>query len=186
MSRATVQFFVGAKSAHEPTAGVEASVVPLPPQNKWTRRGNVLMGRGDMIGAISEFSQALLENRRDVDAYIGRGKAFTATGGHELAMRDLNGAVAIDPQSSAALAARGGLYYEISTIRVEDAEMLLNTALEDLNKAIAIDPNCAEAYKHRSKVFSKLDGNVLETSRGSRAVYDAYLALTLSPATANG
>lgn len=153
----------------------------VPHSNKWIYRGNVLMSRGDMIGAISEFSQALLSNQRDIDAYVGRGKAFTATGGYDLAQRDLNTAIALAPESAQALAARGGLYYELSTQRIEDKQMLLDAALEDLNKAVSIDPSCAEAYKHRSMVYAALDGNVLETSRGSRAVYDAYLSLTLNP-----
>ena len=57
----------------------------------------------------------------------------------------------------------------------------LNAALDDLNRAVALDANCAEAYKHRAVVYAAIDGNVLETSRGSRAVYDAYLSLTLNP-----
>lgn len=157
---------------------------PMPPQNKWVRRGNVLLGRGDMIGAISEFSQALLANQRDSDAYVGRGKAFQATGGHELALRDFNAAIASTPSSSPAYTARGALYFELSSIQTEDKDMLLQAALDDLNQAVAIDPNYSEAYKYRSVVYSALDGNVLETSRGSRAVYDAYLSLTLTPGCA--
>jgi tetratricopeptide (TPR) repeat protein len=146
------------------------------------------MSRGDMIGAISEFSQAILANGRDTDAYIGRGKAFQSTGGHELAMRDFNDAIARDPKSASAYAARGSINYELSAVRPEDREMLLSAALDDLNQAVALDANCAEAYKYRSLVYSALDGNVLEVSRGSRAVYDAYLSLTLKPgiSPANG
>ena len=139
------------------------------------------MSRGDMIGAISEFSQAILANQRDADAYVGRGKAFLATGGYDLAMRDVNAAIALDPNSVLGYAIRGAIYHALSAQRVEDKDMLLNAALEDLNKAVALDANCAEAYKHRSAVYAALDGDVLETSRGSRAVYDAYLSLTLNP-----
>jgi len=152
-----------------------------PVQNKWIRRGYVLMNRGDMIGAISEFSQALLANQRDTEAYVGRGKAFLATGGYDLAMRDASIAIGISPENAMAYAIRGAVYHALSSQRVEDKEMLLNAALDDLNRAVALDVNCAEAYKHRAVVSAALDGNVLETSRGSRAVYDAYLSLTLNP-----
>jgi tetratricopeptide (TPR) repeat protein len=187
MLRATRQIFdkaisSGANANSKGSANtVPAQTPTLPPQNKWIRRGNVLMSRGDMIGAISEFSQALLANQRDVDAYVGRGKAFQATGGYELARRDFNVALAVDSKSSPAYTARGALNYALSKLREEDQEMLLHAALDDLNKAVALDPNCAEAYKYRSIVYAALDGNVLETSRGSRAVYDAYLSLKLNP-----
>ena len=188
MFRATRQLFDNSKSAKAngiaqtgASAATNQAPAPVPLQNKWIRRGNILMSRGDMIGAISEFSQAILANNRDAEAYVGRGQAFLATGGFDLALRDANAAVAVGPDNAIAYAIRGAAYHALSGQRVEDKDMLLNAALEDLNKAVAIDPNCAEAYKHRAVVYAAIDGNVLETSRGSRAVYDAYLALTLTP-----
>jgi tetratricopeptide (TPR) repeat protein len=184
MFRATRQIFdksktVQAANGVAQTVTMQAPLVPM--QNKWIRRGYVLMNRGDMIGAISEFSQALLANHRDTEAYIGRGKAFLSTGGYDLAMRDACVAIGISPENAMAYAIRGAVYHALSSQRVEDKDMLLNAALEDLNRAVALDPNCAEAYKHRAVVYATLDGDVLETSRGSRAVYDAYLSLTLNP-----
>jgi len=185
MFRATRQIFDKSKTAQAAngmTETVTTQQVPLVPmQNKWIRRGYVLMNRGDMIGAISEFSQALLANQRDTEAYVGRGKAFLATGGYDLAMRDASLAIGISPDNATAYAIRGAVYHALSSQRVEDKDMLLNAALDDLNRAVALDANCAEAYKHRAVVYAALDGNVLETSRGSRAVYDAYLSLTLNP-----
>jgi tetratricopeptide (TPR) repeat protein len=185
MLRATRKIFEKSANTGTPEStqpnGFSGVALPAPPQNKWVRRGQVLMSRGDMIGAISEFSQALLANQRETEAYIGRGRAFQATGGYDLAMRDFNAAIVADPKNSRAYSSRGSLHHALSTQRVEDREMLLNAALDDLNQAVALDPNCAEAYKYRSMVYSTLDGNVLETSRGSRAVYDAYLSLTLNP-----
>jgi len=189
MFRATRAMFNNSKTS-QAANGMAPAVTPgpaemasalAPVQNKWIRRGYVLMNRGDMIGAISEFSQALLANQRDTEAYVGRGKAFLATGGYDLAMRDASIAIGISPENAMAYAIRGAVYHALSSQRVEDKEMLLNAALDDLNRAVALDVNCAEAYKHRAVVSAALDGNVLETSRGSRAVYDAYLSLTLNP-----
>lgn len=138
------------------------------------------MGRGDMIGAISAFSQAILQDPTSSEGYVGRGRAFRFTGGFDLAMRDLNHAIGHNPTSTAAFTERGALWFEISKTAMVDKDQLLSKALTDLSRAIELEPYNPEAYRVRSAVYTAVDGDTTQTSRGSRAVYDAYMAMQIS------
>ncbi len=155
--------------------------IPPPSGNKWVRRGTVLAGRGDYIGAVSAFSQGILDNPADADAYVGRGKAFCVTGGYSLAMGDYNTALLHNPNSAAAYTERGILYFNMGDGAAYDRMDYLRLALRDLNRALEIDPSFAEAYGARSVVHAALEGEESESTRSARAVHDAYMAIQLNP-----
>lgn len=102
---------------------------------------------GDMVGAISLFSKAIVGCHDLTQAYLYRGIAYAALGNPQAAIDDLNQALIRDPDNSLGHSTRGYLHMTMGN----------RTKAEwDLSTAIELDPTDAEAYFYRGMINLKL------------------------------
>jgi tetratricopeptide (TPR) repeat protein len=86
----------------------------------YNNRGLLRRRRGDAVGALEDFSIALTLSPRQVDVLVNRGSTYMLIGQAEPALRDLGGAVELDPGNAKALF-RMGLAYA-GAMRPQEAE----------------------------------------------------------------
>ena len=103
---------------------------------------------------------------RDREALVGRAGLETSLGSHALAVADLDAAIKLSPEDSAAFYNRGYARFALG-----DYER----AKDDYSMAIAIDPKMARAYNNRCLVRAILGVELV------RALGDCDTALKLSP-----
>ena len=73
----------------------------------------------DFIEALKCFSKVLLKIKDDKTVYVARGTVFQDMGNHELAIKDFEDAIAIDPQFSEGYYRMGRSKYALK--RYDDA-----------------------------------------------------------------
>ena len=102
-----------------------------------TRRclGQMLLELNEFADASEQFERCLGHAPRDVAALVGRARCLHVAGRDELARSDLARALAVEPDSSEALAALGGI--ELQAGNAADAVVLLR-------RAAGLDPQNAE------------------------------------------
>jgi tetratricopeptide (TPR) repeat protein len=124
----------GAAAAGEPPprAAVEAN-----------DRGIQKVRRGDLEGAIAEFTRAIELAPRYANAYNNRGNVRGEQGHLPSAIDDFTKAIEIDPRL-------GDAYYNRGRIRKQAGQ--LEAALDDYGRAIALSPRRVEAYVDRATV----------------------------------
>ena len=93
----------------------------------------------DETSAISDYPQH--------DRYYRRALAYARSGSKDLAIKDLDKAIAMDPEYWEALNFRGELYYE---------KKQYDQALADQNKAMELAPDSAVLYCNRSSIYKAL------------------------------
>ena len=135
---------------------------------EWHVLGLVKEDRGDLEGAISDFTRAIELNPEYADAYGDRGRAKGAKGDYSGALSDLSRAIELDPYSALAFVGRGG---------VRNATGDFDGAIADTSRAIVINPELAPAYVTR--------GDARRAKREfDAAVSDFSRAIELAPAFA--
>jgi tetratricopeptide (TPR) repeat protein len=97
-------------------------------------RGDAVRAKGDMAGAIADYSQALTLLPNLIPALIGRGMAYLNSGDNAHAIADLDLAVQLVPQNAKALYQRGVAKSKTGDTSGGDA---------DIAAATKLDPNVA-------------------------------------------
>jgi len=116
------------------------------------RELNVLLDK-----AIADYTEAIIRNPNDSEAYKLRGKAYTVNHDYDKAIADYTEAIRINPNDSEAYKKRGKAY----TVNHD-----YDKAIADYTETIRINPNDSEAYKQRENVtLSKTIAVYTETVR---------------------
>lgn len=103
-------------------------------------RGNARWKKGNLDGAIADYTKAIQLDPNFADAYLNRGAARNLKDDSEGAMADYSKAIELDPNPADAYLYRGILLNDKGS---------LDSALVDFNKAIELNPRSAPAYNHR-------------------------------------
>lgn len=130
--------------------------------------GLMNLERGDVAGAISDFTQALERHPDSTDAYrayFNRGNARIRTGDYSGAIADWTEAMRHNSTDSAVYFNRGLAY---------DRQRNWQATVEDTNRAIQLDPNNEKAYLVRG------DAKV-ELGDEPGALYDYDRAIAIAP-----
>jgi tetratricopeptide (TPR) repeat protein/V8-like Glu-specific endopeptidase len=101
----------------------------------------------DHVGAIKNFTQAILANKKFAAAYLNRGVSKSEIGDEQGSLADQASSLAIDPDQSIALLNRGVVRY-----RQGDKA----GALKDYSAAIKLQPDDPVAYYNRAIVNAEL------------------------------
>ncbi len=106
------------------------------------------------------------QRARPIDnAFCGRAFVHGKAGRYDLALADLNTAIAINPDRAKYYNNRGIIY---------DIRHEYNIALLDFSRALLLEPDFAEVYFNRARVYSKF-------GRPKEALRDLALAIALKP-----
>lgn len=131
------------------------------------RRGNVLYRKGNLEGAISDFTTAIqLSSEFDFNMTVplmARGLAQFTKGNIKEALVDYDEAIRLMPDLSELYQARG-LAHAINND--------LTKALEDFTKAISLQPDNFEIYFNRARVWEQINNHTSAITD-----YQRYLAL---------
>jgi len=127
--------------------------------------GLVARARGDLVGALNFFNEAIGLDARFALAYVSRGDALDQMGDQASALADYNKAIAVDVGNAAAYIGRGGL-----RLRAGDNKQ----ALEDFGLAIQSEPRNAEAYFRHGTAYEALGDT-------SSAIADYNSAIQVDP-----
>jgi len=117
--------------------------------------GVACAGRGDLDGAIGEFTKAIALDQKNPLAYSARGNAKINTGDLEEAIADHTKAIELDPTRRTPYINRG-----VAKVDKND----LDGAIADYTKAIALDPKSASAYLNRGN--ARLEKGDMAGARG--------------------
>ena len=103
-------------------------------------QGQKLVQDYEYASAIEYFDKAILENPKNVDAYLERGAAKAELDKYESAIEDFNKAIELEPTNSDAYLGRAAVYSETG---------YNESSLKDLNKAVELNP-CVKTYSSRA------------------------------------
>jgi tetratricopeptide (TPR) repeat protein len=138
----------------------------------YNHRGAAKMhkGSGYLNDAIADFTSALNENPRFVDAFKNRGLARKMQGDYNGEINDFNQAIRLNGNSPDLYNLRGSALLDTQAY---------NPAIADFTKAIALDPNYAKAYVNRGQTL-------VFTRQLGRAIADFGVAISLAPKDPKG
>jgi tetratricopeptide (TPR) repeat protein len=150
------------------TAAPQAPRPPVKPVNAkivaLIASGNQAALKGDLDGAVRDFSEAIRIDPKYPDTYLERGQTFFKLGETERSIADYSAALARDPRHGAALRARGMAHLYLGKI---------DLALADLSKAI-------ELGEHDPQMLAPIELFYARRSRGSiyesKQQYDLEIA----------
>ncbi|MEO6995454.1 MAG: tetratricopeptide repeat protein [Lacunisphaera sp.] len=122
---------------------------PLPPGSALHHKnaGNALRGKGDIYGALREYTFATLIDPTFADAFSNRGSVYMEFAEPDLAMVEFDHTITLDPRHRAAYLNRGLLWRELGDHARER---------EDLDHAVEyadIDDRRADALLNRGRTF---------------------------------
>ena len=103
-------------------------------------QGQKLVQENEYASAIEYFDKAILEDPKNVDAYLERGVAKAELDKYESAIEDFNKAIELAPANSDAYLGRAAVYSEIG---------YNESSFKDLNKAVELNP-CVKTYSSRA------------------------------------
>ncbi|MGB6935115.1 MAG: tetratricopeptide repeat protein [Xanthobacteraceae bacterium] len=98
-------------------------------------------------------------------ALVNRGTIYCYINKSQLALTDLDRAIALDPKNERAFRERSNTYRTVGR---------LDKALSDANEAVRLDPNDAQAFEKRGNVFTN-------NGQYDRAIADYDRAIALDP-----
>jgi len=150
------------------TAAPQAPRPPVKPVNAkivaLIASGNQATLKGDLDGAVRDFSEAIRIDPKYPDTYLERGQTFFKLGETERSIADYSAALARDPRHGAALRARGMAHLYLGKT---------DLALADLSKAI-------ELGEHDPQMLAPIELFYARRSRGSiyesKQQYDLEIA----------
>ena len=116
--------------------------------NQKIESGNNLYFQGDYYGAISNYTQAIELNPKNIIAYRDRGTSFANLKEYKRAADDFSSVIAMKPDDVAAYVGRGAAYICLKNFQ---------SAISDLTKAIQLNPNDSMAYYNRGICYQALD-----------------------------
>ena len=111
------------------------------------RLGVELASKGDLNGAIEQFTKSIAIHQRNPDAYFYRGKAKWELKDYKGADEDFSQAILIRPMQAPYYYYRGQMYLEM--FRYSDA-------LSDFNTTIKWAPNYTDAFNYKGVVLAKI------------------------------
>ena len=150
---------------------------------KWNGNyGLAYMNRGvikfrqhdDPRSALNDLNQAVELNLRTASLFIDRAAVHIALGNFDLALKDFDTALEIEPDHPSVFNNRGSFYFN----KKQDYE----SALSDFNQAVRIAPDNGNYYMNRSRCYLLLGDktHALEEARKARElgaqVGDDYMA----------
>ena len=137
-----------------------AAVLPgMNDLDEFHRRGVEKVNKGDLDGALAEFTRAIEMSPKNPSGYCNRGSVRLLKGDLEAAMTDYNRAIEVDPKYSTAFCGRGNARHLKGDVE---------GALADFTRAIEVDPDDASGYGGRGGVkyqSGDLDGALADLNR---------------------
>jgi tetratricopeptide (TPR) repeat protein len=152
-------------------AGNGRESTPAGPANDghfYRERGIAAYGKGDFLGAIGNFDEAIRLDPDDAQSYNIRGNVWDELGIFERALADYDEAIRIDPNNPAVYHDRAILWQR---------QGALDKALLDLDRAIRFSFADANLYCDRGLIW-------YQKGRHGRAIADFDRAIKLDPAFA--
>ena len=131
----------------------------------------VYLAQQDYDGAISDFTQVIKLDPRNVVAWVSRGQAYAAAHDFENAVGDLNQAIKLSPAEPSVYANLGQIMQTSGNI---------TQALESFTRALTVDPNYAPAYYYRALAYAA-DRPAQQLGVDRRVVDDLTAVLALEP-----
>ena len=127
--------------------GASGSILAQLPMNdvsKFMEKGHQLYRSGDYAGAIKEYSNAIVLDKRNYDAFFHRGSMYLLLHNHDKAILDLDNALRINPNHVWGYVNRGCC---------RDRQGDVEKALEDFSKAIQLDAKHIGALCNRASTY---------------------------------
>ncbi|MEG4396413.1 TerD family protein [Microcoleus sp. BROC3] len=109
----------------------------------FSNQGSLKVQKGDVPGAIANFTQALTLNPNIPQAYLGLGIATSKQGNKQQAIYNYDRALQFNPNLAEAYFGRGQAYYELGNKQ---------KAIGDYEQAIRVNPNYGLAYLERGAI----------------------------------
>ena len=109
----------------------------------FSNQGTLKVQKGDVPGAIANFTQALVLNPNIPQAYLGLGIATSKQGNKQQAIYNYDRALQFNPNLAEAYFGRGQAYYELGNKQ---------KAIGDYEQAIRVNPNYGLAYLERGAI----------------------------------
>ncbi|MEG4457237.1 TerD family protein [Microcoleus sp. N9_A1] len=109
----------------------------------FSNQGSLKIQKGDVPGAIANFTQALALNPNIPQAYLGLGIATGQQGNKQQAIYNYDRALQFNPNLAEAYFGRGQAYYELGNKQ---------KAIGDYEQAIRVNPNYGLAYLERGAI----------------------------------
>ena len=109
----------------------------------FSNQGSLKVQKGDVPGAIANFTQALVLNPNIPQAYLGLGIATSIQGNKQQAIYNYDRALQFNPNLAEAYFGRGQAYYELGNKQ---------KAIGDYEQAIRVNPNYGLAYLERGAI----------------------------------
>jgi tetratricopeptide (TPR) repeat protein len=106
----------------------------------FSRRGVAKEKKGDLVGAIADYSKAIDLDPKDTIAYFNRGGAKQMKGDLDGAIADYSKAIDLNPKYAIAYSNRGV---------AKKTKGDLDGAIADFTKAIDLDPKDPDIYQNR-------------------------------------
>jgi len=147
----------------------------------YNNRGIFLKDNKQVAKARNDFEAAIKSNSSYPSAYMNRGNTYFNEGMalknsnstkmnqlHDLALKDYDKTLSLDPKMKRAYSARGGIYANRG---------MYEKALVDMNKSIELDPRFINGYSNRALIY-------LRMNRFNEAIQDCTSLLKLDPTDA--
>jgi tellurium resistance protein TerD len=109
----------------------------------FSNQGSLKVQKGDVPGAIANFTQALVLNPNIPQAYLGLGIATSRQGNKQQAIYNYDRALQFNPNLAEAYFGRAQAYYELGNKQ---------KAIGDYEQAIRVNPNYGLAYLERGAI----------------------------------
>jgi tetratricopeptide (TPR) repeat protein len=126
---------------------------------------------GDWDGAIDIFTRILKQDRKNAEAYHGRGRAYAAKNELDKAIMDFRSVIKVDPGGTDAY------YAHVLLSGIFQLQKDPKRATKELDSAILIKPKESRTYIDRAKLREEIGD-----SKGAIADYD--MAISLQPRVA--
>ena len=160
------------RAAADPDAAIPSctQLIEHPPEGinvagAYNNRGVAKFGKGYLDDAIADFTSALNQNPKFVDAFKNRGLAYKMQGAADKAIDDFNKAIRLNGNSPELYNLRGAALLD---------KLEFNRAIADFEKAISLNQKYRNAFVNRGLAF-------VFTRQLSRAIADFDMVVRLSP-----